>query len=172
MKKMLAMILALAMVLSMSVTAFAATIEDAPGSAAEDVTVDISAGVTKYHVVVTWTSMDFKYTKGEWNVTDHEYEEGVWGSNGNTATITVMNNSNASIWYQCSVQDTKADDAFTFVLDNAKKEIQGAHTDGFYGNPVPPTAEEVLTVNVDVDKLANTQGIETVGMVTIAITHS
>ena len=104
MKKFLSVILALAMALSLSVTAFAA--ETNEGSSPTEITVNGSfvsgtAGSSVISVDIAWDAMDFTYTapsQGTWNPVTHTYEgatEGGWSDN--TPAITVKNHSNVAV---------------------------------------------------------------------------
>lgn len=96
MKKMLAMILALAMVLSMSVVAFAETIKQDGDKDVGDVKVNVSGGVADtYHVVVTWESLNFAYAYSNWDPETHSYK-GSWTGDVD-ADITVENHSNVKV---------------------------------------------------------------------------
>ena len=103
MKKILSIILALAMALSMSVTAFAATND---GTSGTDITVNGTytpgtAADEKISVDIVWEAMNFTYTapsQGTWNPATHAYEgatEGGWSDN--TPAITVKNHSNVAV---------------------------------------------------------------------------
>ena len=103
MKKILSIILALAMALSMSVTAFAATND---GTSGTDITVNGTytpgtAADEKISVDIVWEAMNFTYTapsQGTWNPATHAYEgatEGGWSDN--TPSITVKNHSNVAV---------------------------------------------------------------------------
>ena len=104
MKKILSVILALVIALSLSVTAFAATND---GSSPTDITVNGTfvsgtAAGEKISVDIVWEAMDFTYTaasQGTWNPVTHTYEgatEGGWSDNN--PAITVKNHSNADIY--------------------------------------------------------------------------
>ncbi len=103
MKKILSVILALVIALSLSVTAFAATND---GSSPTDITVNGTfvsgtAAGEKISVDIVWEAMDFTYTaasQGTWNPVTHTYEgatEGGWSDN--TPSITVKNHSNVAV---------------------------------------------------------------------------
>ena len=103
MKKLLSVILALVMALSLSVTAFAATND---GTQDTEITVNgtYTPGTTADEIIsadIAWDAMDFTYTgasQGTWNPVTHAYEgaiEGGWSDN--TPAITVTNHSNVAI---------------------------------------------------------------------------
>ena len=104
MKKILSVIFALVVALSLSVTAFAATND---GSSPTEITVNGTytpgtAADEKISVDIVWEAMDFTYTgasQGTWNSATHAYEgatEGGWSDNN--PAITVKNHSNADIY--------------------------------------------------------------------------
>ena len=104
MKKFVFILLTLALVLVMSTTAFAETIENNPGSQDIDVSakyVDSVSAPTKYSVDVTWGAMEFTYTVSgtkTWDPETHTYTastQPAWTASGNT--ITVTNHSNTDI---------------------------------------------------------------------------
>ncbi len=108
MKKFLALILTLALVATMSVTAFAAepdaTLTGDDKSTSVDVYVtyeDTTSAPTVYSVDVEWQEMSFLYISAGthvWNPETHEYEEQTTGSwDSHHADIKVTNHSNAAV---------------------------------------------------------------------------
>ncbi len=108
MKKLLTLILALALVASVSVTAFAAepdaTLIGDDNSASVDVYVtyeDTTNTPTVYSVDVEWQEMNFTYVSAGtlvWKPETHEYEQqttGAWETK--SADIKVTNHSNAAV---------------------------------------------------------------------------
>ena len=109
MKKIISLILALTLILSMSITAFATEtnsgkLEANNASQTINVTGTFNAGgaaATKVSVNITWDEMSFTYTgasQGEWNPNDHAYTgstAGGWSTE--TATIVVVNHSNTGV---------------------------------------------------------------------------
>lgn len=127
MKKILSLVLALALVLSMGVTVFAAensgstTVTDPTDPANNSKNVDVTAGYTAptysaaatvYHVVIGWkqtgtiTYKDASYTY-TWNAeqtkyeTQKETEQATWTVTSAAVEITVTNKSNAAITATC-----------------------------------------------------------------------
>ena len=103
MKKLFATLLAVAMLASMSVTAFAA---ENTGATPTDITVNgkYTPGATTGEIIsadIAWEAMDFTYTgasQGAWNPATHTYDgatEGGWSNN--TPAITVTNHSNVAV---------------------------------------------------------------------------
>lgn len=113
MKKILATILALMMVLSLSVSAMANPVdlvsaEDPEQSVANpiegSVTVTVNEGVDTgviYSVTVAWDDEDIVYQKegkGTWNPSTHQYDDVTEnGWTDPTAAVTVINHSNAGV---------------------------------------------------------------------------
>lgn len=106
MKRMMSVFLALALVLCMGMTVFAADITTLEGSAAEDVKATYQAGgssATIYSVDVTWGSMEYTYTaagEGTWLPSTHAYEgatEAAWSCATDANKITVTNHSNTAL---------------------------------------------------------------------------
>ena len=104
MKKLLTLVLAIAMIATMSVTAFAADVTQDGGSATIDVTGTFEAAQgagDKISVDISWDAMEFTYTegaKGEWLPGEHKYADNAAGSwSTDTATITVKNHSNVAV---------------------------------------------------------------------------
>lgn len=110
MKKIISVLLAVALIAAMSVTVFAETIQTANGSATNMVKVAVNSNNTGktdgvYYVDVTWTSLDFTYSfsndeTNTWNPQTHTYGSsnytgGNW--NATTAKITVTNHSNEDV---------------------------------------------------------------------------
>lgn len=124
MKKIMSLVLALALVLSMGVTVFAeesATVETVPGSKDVNVTADYvkptySSAGTVYHVVIGWKqSGTITYTDAKnvynWTVSENDNgqyvkdetksEKAKWTVTNAAVAITVTNKSNAAITATC-----------------------------------------------------------------------
>lgn len=106
MKKIISFALAIMMVATMSVTAFAATIDNNNPNASIPVkgTYQSGSGATgegTISVDVSWSAMEFTYTgasQGEWNPDIHDYKDGTAGSwSTNKGTITVKNHSDVAV---------------------------------------------------------------------------
>ena len=104
MKKLFATLLAVAMLASVSVTAFAA--ETNYGTQDTEITVDGSyvsgaAGSSVISVDIEWEDMNFTYSatsEGTWDPATHTYVgAGAGGWSDNTPAITVTNHSNVAV---------------------------------------------------------------------------
>lgn len=114
MKKTIAIVLALALLLSLTITAFAATVEGSNESVSQVVKGTYTAKETRtvYSVDITWSTMEFTYNeayKGEWNPTTHKYENATEAGWTGTGTVTVTNHSNTAI---TATPSYKANDAY------------------------------------------------------------
>ena len=102
MKKLFSIILSLALIMSMSMTAFAADVEADGGSASADVTGTYNAGSdseTVFSVDIVWSGLSFTYNEGgkSWNAGTHSYDTTEAGWAESNASITVTNHSNTAI---------------------------------------------------------------------------
>lgn len=103
MKRILSLILAMVMIMSLSITTFAVESVANGGTDSADVTGTYSseATVIVYSVDISWSDLEFTYNgafEGNWNPKTHEYDDATaagWAS-GN-GTITVTNHSNTAI---------------------------------------------------------------------------
>lgn len=153
MKKFLAIILTLALVLSMSTVAFAARTDNGLGDEGKDVTITIDEndGTVVHFVVIEWGSMAFTYQEadnGSWNEQTHSYtgtKTAGWVTGVDTvapsvtSTITIENHSNTAVSFDYkfgnSVTPTEIidDDGVSAVLSVDKTSLANAD-DGNYTN--------------------------------------
>lgn len=170
MKKILSLILALALVMSLSVTAFAAT-----NDGTEDTSIDVNAlysdGVSTPEVIsvnVEWGAMSFTYSVNgtkQWDATKHEYttnSNAAWTASGNTVTVT--NHSNVAVKAELSFAADAAYNTVTGSFDKAELLLDSG--DGLtYANADKDTA----TLTLD-GTLADTVKTSTkVGTITVSI---
>ncbi len=100
MKKLFAILLTVALLCTLSVSAFAATVNTTGSETSKDLTVKYTEG-TKVHAhaaTIEWGSMEFTYTAGAqtWNTESMkwEYEDGAWSE---PSTVKVSNKSSEAI---------------------------------------------------------------------------
>lgn len=133
-------LLALALTLSMSTTAFAGT----TGSDNDPQTIDVKAQYSNtvetpvvYNVDIKWGSMNFTYTvsgKKIWNSNTHQYTNNTsdnWSANDNV--ITVTNHSNTAIKTN-----------FTYTKGSSYESVSGSFSKSSF---TLPTAEGKTTDN-------------------------
>lgn len=155
MKKIFALILAVIMIATMSVTAFAAETVTTDGDEVE-ITVNgtYNAGgtaATTISVVVSWDSMEFTYTgasEGTWDPATHSYTGSIAaGWSTETATITVTNHSNSAITATCSFEATAngvvgkfdGEETKTLTVASADADAYRTAVEGVYPAPSEST---------------------------------
>lgn len=135
MKKIMSLVLALALVLSMGVTVFAeeTIVDNTTGNGSKDIDVtakyeagDKAWGGEKYYVTISWSETNnLKYKDNtvtyNWNTTDMKYEESK-GADGaftgtDVITVNVENKSNMAITATCAVKEA-ADYTMTTDYDD------------------------------------------------------
>lgn len=173
MKKILSLILALAMIMSLSVTAFAAEgitngdtdTADVKGTYSSEVT------VTVYSVDISWEGLSFTYNgafEGNWDPKTHEYENSTaagWAA-GN-GTITVTNHSNTAITATPSYKAVAGYETAGVSFSTAALEVATADNgvDGAAGSAVTETIVVTPTGSLP-------EGTDDVTIGTITITIS
>ena len=153
MKKIVTILFALVLIPAMSITAFAATIENSSGSQDIDVSakyVDSVSTPTKYSVDVTWGAMEFTYTVSgtkTWDPETHTYTastQPAWTAGGNT--ITVTNHSNTDITASFAFSALTAYNAVTGSFSSTSLMLPTA--EGKAVNDAVLTGETSLTLGV------------------------
>ncbi len=172
MKKILSLILALALVMSLSIPAFAAENIANGGTDSSDVkgTYSAKATVTVYSVDIAWAGLEFTYNgafEGKWNPETHQYDEGTaagWAE-GN-GTITVTNHSNTGITATPSYTAKEGYEAANMTFSTSALEVATAANgiDGAAGTAVTGT----ITVTPAGSLPEGTEGA-TIGTITITI---
>ncbi len=134
MKKIIAIVLSLALVSCMSIAVFAAEEKDenleAVGSSTSNVDVKVEGTEsieTVYYVTVDWDSLDFAYSfddSNEWNPQNHTYTKtsDVSGWDKESANIQVINHSNAGVKVNAAI-DQPTKNGVTAALDNAAFDL-------------------------------------------------
>ena len=173
MKKILALVLALTMIVGMSIPAFAAstTVPAPTNFAVEADYVFVGNTDTVYGVDVSWEPISFTYTvkQGQWNP-DAEggpaYEDDIsatWDKDSDETEIKVVNKSNAAIVATASWTDGDdldvADATFTAALNLASAV-----------NVTNKANEGTITATVTINKGAVLTEDATIGTITVTIT--
>lgn len=171
MKKILSLILALALVMSLSVTAFAAT-NDGTQNTSIDVNAMYSDGISTPDVIsvnVEWGAMSFTYSVSgtkQWDATKHEYttsSNAAWTASGNEVTVT--NHSNVAVKAELSFAADAAYNTVTGSFDKAELLLDSG--DGLtYANADQDTAKLTLAGTLADSVKTSTK----VGTITVKIT--
>ena len=169
MKKLFSLVLVVALVLAMAITASAATVAANNGTASADVKASYEAGQAAgdvYSVVVEFGSMEFTYkdtVEGAWNTSNHNYDgtvEAHWECEAGADTITVTNNSNVAIVATATAECTE--DGLEITCGNAiTLEVAAENTAA-----TPGTITVEVEGALDSETAANT----VIGEVTVTIT--
>lgn len=179
MKKMITSVVVAAMLLSTSMTALAATIDTAQGTASKEVTATYVNEVTTpdvYDVDIAWDAMEFTYTISGtyvWDSEAHEYQDNTstaWTSSENTVTVT--NHSNKSVTATLTY-DNAENDAITGEFSYEASDLDTS--DGITLATAEGTAYEnadafVATLTLDgALSETETEGFQLIGYVTITL---
>ena len=174
MKKILSLILALALVMSLGVTAFAAELNDETTAGSKDVTASYVAGDSGkkvYLVDIVWGSLEFTYTdasEGTWDPETHTYDgtsEAKWSCAEGANKVDVTNHSNAEVTVE--IANSNVLEGVTMSWDKATLTLPTADNKaGENGEGVPTTDSALLSVEGEI--AATTEKI-TLGTVTITL---
>ena len=172
MKKMLSLILALALVMSLSVTAFADETNNGTGDTSIDVNAVYSDGVATSDVIsvnVEWGAMSFTYSVNgtkTWDASTHQYitdSEAEWTASGNTVTLT--NHSNVAIKAELKFTPETAYNTVSGSFDNASLSLPSAVDKATDDETLVGTAKLTLAGTLDSSVTTSTK----VGTITVAI---
>lgn len=180
MRKLISLFLVLAMLLSFSVTAFAAETEDRTATANENSDYKASIDVNgKYisqldsdkiiSVDVAWQDMNFIYygsQEGTWNPTTHTYDgekTATW--NKTTSDITVTNHSNLEVTANLSY--TQSVTSVTGNLSATSLTLESAAQDKYMGENADkaPSATSTFTIGGTMNK----SSAKDLGTITVAL---
>ena len=174
MKKVLAIILSLALLSMVSVTAFAASpityIGGSDSAAVKGTYAAGSAATTVYRVDIAWGSMAFTYTdasQGTWNPATHQYDgagTGTWSCAEDQNKITVTNHSNAAVKAQFSYTPESGYNGINGTFSNATLDIPTA-----VGTAVASAPSGSVTLSLDGALSSETAANTTIGTVTITL---
>ena len=170
MKKLVSMLVAAALVCTMSTTAFAADQTGVnTGSYSADVKGTYQAGSSGavYSVDIAWTDMSFIYTgagEGTWDPETHQYSgssEGAWTASDDS--ITVTNHSNAPVTATASYAADPDYGSTTMTFDN-----NGATVATAVGTEVASAPSATITVTPG-GTLAQSANGGKIGTITVSI---
>ena len=171
MKKLVSMLVAAALVCTMSTTAFAADQDGVnTGSYSADVKGTYqasSSGAVVYSVDIAWTDMSFTYTgagEGTWDPETHQYSgssEGAWTASNDS--ITVTNHSNAPVTATASYAADPDYGSTTMTFDN-----NGATVATAVGTEVASAPSATITVTPG-GTLAESADGGKIGTITVSI---
>ena len=177
MKKLLTVVLTVALALSMSVSAFAeeSTVTEDGGNQSIDVNAKYNDSIqtpTVYHVDLTWGAMEFTYTVSgtkTWNADAHNYTvstSGAWTASGNE--IAVTNHSNTGIKADFTYAKAAGFDTVTGSFSQSSLTLPTA--EGRETTDAALTGKTTLTLG---GTLASDKTVSTkVGTVTVAISKA
>ncbi len=170
MKKILSLVLALALVMSLGITAFAAEIN---GDNSKDVTANYQAGEASqkvYLVDIVWGSLEFTYTdasEGTWDPETHTYtgtKAAEWSCAEGANKVEVTNHSNAEVTVE--IANSNVLQGVTMTWDKATLTLPTADNGENGAAGTPTTDSALLTVT---GAITDTGAKQTLGTVTITL---
>lgn len=175
MKKLIALILAITMMATLSVTAFAEKVDSSKDIDVKAEYKDNSSTPDKIITDISWGAMEFTYTKSgqmDWNDADHDYTDNTktkWTAEGNT--VTVVNHSNVAVKVTFAFDAAEGydgEDGVKGTFSNQTLELKsavGVGTDADSLKELTGTTELTLSGSL---KSGTAQGT-TVGGITVSI---
>ena len=177
MKKILTLILSLALLCVMAVPAMAAdTISQKDGSASANVKgtyVPGSGTATVYSVDIAWGSLEFTYTdasKGTWNPESHSYDGAVaaaWSCEDGADKITVTNHSNAPV--NIELQQNLKDSFAEKISLSFSKDVQEWSLDDAENTDVDNAPSMMITVTPSGALTEDTTAGTVIGTITVTL---
>lgn len=175
MKKLVSLILALALVMSLATVAFAdaETVTSVPGTK-ESIPVkakyvEAETTPTVYSVDITWGALQFTCTHSgnhDWNPADHSYTDNTvteWTGDGNTVKVT--NHSNAKVNTTFAFAALEAYNGITGSFDKTGAQELAAGVEGGYENAANVTA----TLTLEGELASEVTDFTQVGTVTVTL---
>lgn len=169
MKKAIALILTMVLLLSLSATAFADTIQT--GDKNIDVTAQYNQGITTpdvYSVDIQWEGMTFVYNESGskvWNPATHTYTDNTTaGWVDNTAAITVTNHSNVAVTAEFTYAPVEGT-GVTGTLDVSTGELAAGEVNDVDG---ADSVVSTLTISGVPTETVTAEGV-VVGIITVSI---
>ena len=183
MKKLVSVLLAVAMVVGFAFTAMADSKEYDTGketnpdkipftcnSISVSATIKSDPSKVRYNVTVDWSSLTFEYdrTGSAWDPSSHTYDNnGKWTSSKIESAITVANHSNAAVSVAATAPSAKDGVTVSVALhQGSSASLVAADTEGIYG-VYENAAKAVYDVSVAGTPANNTTF--TVGSITVVI---
>lgn len=187
MKKMFALILALAMVMTMGATVFAATVDSQTGNVVVDITngnVSDETNIPVYHVVIAWGDLEFSYnfegytnlTK-KWDPETHAYvihgtqngqevvATGKWeGNTSNTVTVTNHSDDDVAVSAKFGDANSITNEGITATLSDNEFNLATA-----VGTLVANAPKDTFTVTVSGTPTTTDATDFGVGIITVTI---
>lgn len=170
MKKILSLVLTLALVMSLGITAFAAELN---GENSKDVTANYQAGEASqkvYLVDIVWGSLEFTYTdasEGTWDPETHTYtgtKAAEWSCEEGANKVAVTNHSNAEVTVE--IANSNVMDGVTLTWDKETLTLPTADNGENGAAGTPTTDSALLTV---AGTITDTGAKQTLGTVTITL---
>lgn len=180
MKKTISLILALVLILSLSITAFAAEVPEGESQSIK-ATYSVADSKAVYKVDIAWGGMVFNYNSGNQLVWDPEsllFVEQTGGKPSWTPaeeggdTVTVTNHSNAVVNVSIAYKKD-ATNGVDGTLENGSFTLESADNgvDGAAGTPTSNVAKLSLSTENIPEGFIGSEEAVTLGSLTVTITH-
>lgn len=172
MKKLIAILLAVMMMATLSMSVFAETVDKS-----QDITVkgeyeDKTTTPDKIVTDISWGAMEFTYTKSgqmDWDDKNHKYDDntkGAWTATGNT--VTVINHSNVAVVASFKFEADTEYSGITGTFSSPTIELKSAVGVGTTEAELA-TLTGTTTLSLSGDLKSGTAEGTTVGTITVTI---